>query len=178
MPAPSLAPLTAVYGRITALTFGGGDPTMAALQTELVRNRKWLLPETYAVAYGLARVTPGTNMLAFVAGSAWALLGWRGAIAAVLATTVPGALLVVLLTAGYDAIRSNPRAMAAVAGTLAAAVGMMLAVAWQLMTGKTPGRALLFAGGALALSLAGMPPVPVIALAAAAGALWPGKRAE
>jgi chromate transporter len=177
---PTLAQLTGTYGRIAAFTFGGGDPTMAALQTELVRNRGWLRPETYSLAYGLARVTPGTNMLAFTAGSAWALAGWTGAIAAVLATAGPSAVLVVMLSLGYDAIRMHPRAMAAVAGTLAAAVGLMVASAWQLVSGHMRSRdwrmalrALVFAGGALALTQIGVTPVQVIAMAAVGGLLWP-----
>lgn len=180
MSRPTLAALTAVYARIGALTFGGGDPTMAALQTELVRNRRWLAPERYVVAYAIARVTPGTNMLAFIAGTAWEMLGWRGAIAGVLVTTVPGAILVVLLSAGYDALRSHPRAMAAVAGTLAAAVGMMAIGAWQLIAAHITSRdwrlvlrAALLAGSALALSSRfDTSPVIVLALAALAGVLW------
>src|SRR5205814_3381258 len=113
--------------------FGGGNPTMAAMHTEIVVTRKWMTPEKYSICYALARITPGTNLLAFCAGTAWELLGWPGAIAGVLAASVPAAVIVMLLTEGYDAVRSNSLAMAAVAGTLAAAVGMMGTAAWELL---------------------------------------------
>src|SRR5678815_5612358 len=54
--------------RVANLTFGGGDPTMAALHRELVVKRGWLPPDRYGLIYSLARATPGTNLLAFCAG--------------------------------------------------------------------------------------------------------------
>ena len=72
--APSLRRLFLIYARVSNLTFGGGDPTMAALQSELVASRGWLSPDKYALVYGLARITPGTNILAFCAGTAWYLM--------------------------------------------------------------------------------------------------------
>ena len=154
---------------------------MAVLHSELVASRGWLSPEKYGLVYGLARITPGTNLLAFCAGAAWEILGWLAAVAGVAAVTLPSALAVVLLTVGYETLRSNGAAMAAIAGTLAAAVGMMLAGAFQLtrphLALRRWPRAAVFTGGSLALVLAGLTPIQVIALAAAAGALWrdPGK---
>jgi chromate transporter len=180
MPSLSLPRLTGIYLRIGNFTFGGGDPSMAALQTELVEQRGWLSLEKYGLVYALARITPGTNMLAFCAGSAWELLGWRGAIAAVLASTAPAALLAVLLTAGYGALRNHPHAMAAIAGMLAAAVGIMATSAWQLLARhltsrnqKVLVRAVCIAGASLLLSFRyHVAPVTVLALAAVAGFFW------
>jgi chromate transporter len=159
------------------VTFGGGNPTMAAMHTEMVIARKWLTGEQYSVCYALARITPGTNMLAFCAGTAWELLGWPGAIAGVLAASVPAGIIVMLLTEGYDAVRANALAMAAVAGTLAAAVGMMATAAWELLRPYLDRRrwlhAAVIAGASLCLSLGfDMPPIEVLALAAAAGLIW------
>jgi chromate transporter len=169
--------LVILYARLAAITFGGGNPTMAAMHTEMVVARRWLTPEQYAVSYALARITPGTNMLAFCAGTAWELLGWPGAIAGVLAASVPSALVVLLLTEGYDAVHSNGMAMAAVAGTLAAATGMMGTAAWELLAPYLDRKrwlhAIVFAGSSLVLSLVfDMPPVEVLGLAALAGIFW------
>src|SRR5579872_3489231 len=65
----SFKPFLWIFLRVGNLTFGGGDPTMAALQSELVHTRGWLTAEQYALIYGLARITPGTNLLAFSAAS-------------------------------------------------------------------------------------------------------------
>src|SRR5438270_10873259 len=99
MATPSLRRLLVIYMRASNLTFGGGDPTMAVLQSELVRRYRWLSPEKYGLIYGLARITPGTNILAFCAGTARELQGWRGAWLAVLGAMLPAAIMVVLLTA-------------------------------------------------------------------------------
>ncbi len=177
MEPPSLYRLFLLYLRLASLTFGGGNPTMTAMHSEMVVQRKWLTSEKYSVCYALARITPGTNMLAFCAGTAWELLGWPGAIAGVLAASVPAAIMVALLTEGYDAVRANSLAMAAVAGTLAAAVGMMGTAAWELLQPYLDRRrwlhATVIAGASLVLSLRfDMPPIEVLALAAAAGILW------
>ena len=69
MTKPSLAALTRLYLKIGNTTFGGGDPTMALLQRELI-GRQWITRDDFALAYSLARVTPGTNILAFCAAVA------------------------------------------------------------------------------------------------------------
>jgi chromate transporter len=162
--------------RLGNLTFGGGAPTMAAMYSEMVVADRWLSPEKYALIYALARITPGTNMLAFCAGTGWELLGWTGAVVGVLAMSLPAAAVVVLLTQGYEAWKTNALAMGAIGGTLAAAVGMMAASGWQLISPFLNRRqwlhAVAIAGPSLALSLGGLSPVQVLALAAVAGLIW------
>jgi chromate transporter len=177
MSRPSLSKLTALYCRIGNLTFGGGDPTMAALQRELVGRRHWLDPDQYGLVYSLARITPGTNLLAFCAGAAWVTRGWPGAILAVLAVTLPSAALVVWLTYTYGILRTNAHAMGAIGAIIAAAVGMMATGAWQLIhphltrTGWV--RTVLLLAGSVALSLGfSRTPIEVLALAAIAGFFW------
>jgi chromate transporter len=177
MPQPSLKRLTWIFLRVGNLTFGGGDPTMAALQSELVVARRWLTAEQYALIYGLARITPGTNLVAFSAAAAWQILGWLAAILAVVAMTVPPSVAVVLLTSGYQAFNSNPLAMAAIGGMLAAASGMMATAAWQLLrpeirVGRRLRAAVLFLaslGASLGFS---MSPIAVLGLAALVGIFW------
>jgi chromate transporter len=175
---PPLGRLTAQFAKIVNITFGGGDPTMAALYRELVERRGWLPADQYGLTYGLARLTPGTNMLAFCAGVAWYLRGWAGAIAAVIAGTLPSAVLVVWLTIAYQVLKDNVLAAGAVRGTLAAAVGMMFAAAWKITAprlrhGKWP-RAVVLAGGSALLLVLAMPPIQVLALAAVVGSVWRG----
>ena len=106
MTKPSLASLTTLYLKIGNTTFGGGNPTMALLQRELIR-RAWITREDFALAYSLARVTPGTNVLAFCAATGARVLGITGAIAAVLAVTLPSAFIAVLLTRGFETWRGR-----------------------------------------------------------------------
>ncbi len=74
---PTLRKLTGIFLRIGNTTFGGGLPTIAALQRELVEQRAWLSQEDYALAFSLARVTPGTNVIAFCTAVGAQILGAR-----------------------------------------------------------------------------------------------------
>jgi len=172
---PTLGRLAGLYFRIGNTTFGGGNPTIAALQRELVERQGWITQEDFALAYALARITPGTNALAFCAATAARVLGIRGAVAAVVAVTFPSAALAVLLTMGYENWRSNATVMAAVGGTVAAVAGMMWSSVWLLVRPHFGHllRTALFAGGAfLAAWKLGVTPVPIIAAAAVIGLLW------
>lgn len=175
---PTIGRLSRVFLRIGNTTFGGGNPTMAALQRELIDRKGWIAQHDFALAYSLARITPGTNLLAFCAAIGGRILGLRGAVAAVLALTLPSGALAVLITQGYESWRSNATAMGAIAGAVAAAAGMMWASVWLLVRPHFGGlwrtaRVTLFAGGAfLAAWKFGVTPIPVIAVAALAGFLW------
>jgi len=177
MALPSLSALAVLSARIGNLTFGGGEPSMAAFHQEFVMRRKWLSREQYGLIFGLARVTPGTNLLAFCAALGWRLLGWPGAVLTVMAVTLPSAALVVWLTFAYGEFKSNPWAMAAIGGILAAAAGLMGAGAWQIVRPNLRSgswvRALVIAGGAVLLARGfSVRPIAVLALAALLGLVW------
>jgi chromate transporter len=181
MQRPSLLEIAALFFRIGNTTFGGGDPTMAALEREMVERSNWITGEQYGLCYSLARVTPGTNVLAFSAGAAWMVRGWLAAILAVMASSVPCAVLAVWLVHAYELWSRTPAVQAMVGGVVAAVVGMMAAGAVFLFRGQTrhcPGaagflRGLALAGGAALLAgVARLNPVWVLALAALAGLLW------
>lgn len=183
MPRPTLAALTGVYLKIGNTTFGGGPPTMAALQREFVDRLGWLTQEQYGLAFALARVTPGTNVMAFCAATGSQILGWAGALTGALSPTLPSAVLAVLITVGYENWRTNPLALAAINGTVAAVAGMMLATVFSLVRPYWNGvrgsglvsslRATTISGGAfLSLWKLGLTPLQVIALAVVVGLLW------
>ena len=178
MATPTLARLTGVFLKIGNTTFGGGPPTMAALQREFVEREKWLAPEDYALAFSLARVTPGTNIIAFCAATGSQILGIWGALTGVFSETLPSAALAVLMTQGYESWRGNPVVMAGVAATIAAVVGMMWSAVWGLVAPHWGGvqrsiRTVAITGGAfLALWKLGMSPLPIIGIAALVGLLW------
>jgi chromate transporter len=177
VPRPSLGELALLFLRLVNFTFGGGDPTMAALQHEMVDRRQWLSPEKYGLAYALARVTPGTNVVAFSAAMAWFLRGWPAAVLAVTAGTIPCSFVVVWLTWSYQHLKTNPLALHAIAGMLASAVGMMFAASWALIAPhvrrQTWLRTCVLAGGAALLSAGfSLAPIQVLGLAAVVGFLW------
>jgi chromate transporter len=151
---------------------------MTVLGRELVTRKQWIAAEDYELAFAVARVTPGTSIIAFCAAAGWLILGWAGALAAVFVLTAPTAVLAVLLLQGIESGAGHPLVMGAVAATVAAVSGMMWAIVWIIVRPYAKGfvpilRSLVIAGGAFLASWRfNVTPVPVLAAATAASLLW------
>lgn len=181
-PRPSLREVTSIFFRVGNTTFGGGVPTIAALQREFVDRKGWLSNEEYGLAFALARVTPGTNIIAFCAATGAQIWGIAGAVAGTFAVTLPSAVLAILITVGFETWRSHPAVLAAIGGMVAAVAGMMLSTVWSLIRPYWGGfhaagrpqtlRAVVFAGGGFAALWFGVSPLTIIAVAVIVGVLW------
>lgn len=156
---------------------------MGMLGRELVENRRWLSQDKFDLAFALSRVTPGTNVLAFCAAVGSQLRGWIGAIAAVLAISVPSALIALAFIYGFEAGQNHPVALAAIGGAVAGVAGMMWSTIWTILRPQVgnPIRSLqvvIITGGAFLASWKfGVTPLPIIAVGLLIGLLWkdPGK---
>lgn len=172
-----LRPLAGLYLRAGNLTFGGGDVITAIIQREMVHLRRWLTLEEFGLAQSLAKITPGTGLLAFCAASGWMLRRSTGALLAVLAASAPCAVFSVVLMWAYVAGSGSVTGRLVIAAVLASAVGMMWAAAWLLVRPQLTPRSwlrtiLLFAGAFLALFQWSISPIQVVLAAAAVGAFW------
>lgn len=175
---PTTTGIAKLYAKVGNTTFGGGDPTTAALHRELTERRRWLTQEGFGLAFAMARVTPGTNVLAFCAASGYLLLGWVGAVTAVLSASIPSAVLTVWLTVAFETAERNPIAQSALSAVLATVAGMMVAAVYLLTKPFWKRtlwpRALLIVGGTFLLREAlHWGPTQIIAAAALVGCLWP-----
>ena len=176
MPQARLSEITRLFFRVGTTVFGGGNPGIAVLQREFDR-RQWLSPEKFALSFGLARLTPGTNFLAFCAAAGWYIRGIGGAIIAVLGTTIPASVLVIWLTRAGEVGSGYPVARSVIAALLAAGVGTMLGAAVLLVRSQCSRnnwlRPVVIALGAFILTRAlGLSPLSVIGIATAAGFFW------
>ena len=180
---PSVKKLTEIFFRIGNTTFGGGYVTIGMLGRELVDTRRWISPEKFDLAFALARVTPGTNLIAFCAAIGALICGTAGAIGAVVALTAPSSALAVLIMQGFESFQGNRIAMAAIGGTVAAVAGMMWATIWVILRPHVGGltwsgmtrnlQVVLIAGGAFAASrIFGLTPLPIILAGTLIGFLW------
>ena len=104
---------------------------MVLLQREM-SQRGWLGDEQFGLAYAMARLTPGTNVVAFAAAAGYFVFGFLGAVVGVLASTIPSSILVVWLTGVCEAGNRVAWLGAAVNATIASVVGLMAAVALKL----------------------------------------------
>ena len=106
------------------MTLGGGSATTAVIHREIVEKREWVDNSKFTLSFALARLTPGTNLLAFCTGIGWLLGRLPGAIVALLAASIPCTLLVVFITALFSEWQDNTLVQAALQGAVAAAVAI------------------------------------------------------
>lgn len=175
---PRLTSIGSVFARYGNVTFGGGSATIGVLQHEIETRRAWITRDQFRLCFGLCRVTPGTNLLAFCTGVGWLTRGWRGAAVALIAASLPCSLFAVAVTALFEIWTHNPLMRAALHGALAAAVGIIFYTCWHL-TRSTLTRAnwiritCVLAASIAVESLLNMSPIRVLLLAAVIGAVWP-----
>lgn len=167
-----------VFTRYANLTLGGGSATTAVLHHELLEKRHWLDNDRFTLCYALGRLTPGTNLLAFCTGVGWLLRGFSGAVVALIASSIPCAIMVTALTALFSHWQENAFAQAAIHGAVAAAVAITVKTCWVIAKPHYKGEArlrvvLLGAAAFLLHVVVGLPAIQVLLLAAAMGAFLP-----
>jgi chromate transporter len=175
---PSLKQIVWTFASYANFTLGGGSATTAVMHQEMVERRHWLTDERFALCYALGRLTPGTNLLAVCTGIGWALQRAGGALAALLAASIPCTLMVVVLTALFSHWQDSRIAQTAIHGAIAAAVAITVKTCWTITKPlfKGRGRIRVVIVGAAAFLLygwAGLPPIEVLLLAAVVGLLFP-----
>ena len=179
---PSLRRLIALFARYCNLTFGGGNPTVAVLQQELVERRGWLDHQQFAVCYALSRVTPGTNLLAFCTAAGYLIRRWAGAGAVLLAASLPCSAVAVAVTYLYASWVERPTVSIAARGALAAAIGIMFVSSWQLARPYLQrslwlAPLLVIAGSFVLAFYFSVPPLRVLLLAVVVGWFVPARSA-
>ena len=107
----------------------GAAAAAAALRRDLVDNGR--LPATaFDEAYAVARVTPGTNLLAMYTLLGERFAGWRGALVALTIGALIPALIAVALGAAYVGYASHPLAQEVMQGARAGALAVF---AWAIV---------------------------------------------
>jgi|ERR1700677_3509972 chromate transporter len=177
--APTLGQIADVFARYANFTLGGGSATVAVLHRELLDKRHWLSPDNFTLCFAPARLTPGTNSLAFCTAVGWLLRRLPGAVVALLASSVPCTFVVVLATALFSHWQENHWAQAAIHGAIAAAVAITVKTCWTIAHPHFARlRVVLVAAAAFLLYVAvGLPAIEILLLAAIVGALLPPVRA-
>ncbi|MFV8642094.1 chromate transporter [Ralstonia pseudosolanacearum] len=115
------------------LTFGGGSATVATIRRAIVEKDGWVSDEDFSTVFAIARLTPGTNLLAFCCGIGWLLRGWAGAIATLLAASIPCAVITAAAVAFIDVLARNALFSAGLRGAMATAVGVTAVTCWTII---------------------------------------------
>lgn len=177
-PHPELAQIADVFVRHGNFTLGGGSATTVVLRQEIVDGRRWMRLDQFTMCFALARLTPGTNLLALTTGLGWLLRGLPGALVALLAGSIPCSLMAIGATALFSIWQGNPWVQAAIQGAVAAAVAVTVRSCWTIahpyVRRGTVLRVVLIALAALLLNVAArLSPIEVLLIAGAMGAVLP-----
>ena len=121
------------FYRAGALVFGGGHVVLPLLQATVVPPG-WVSDDVFLAGYGAAQAVPGP-LFTFAAYLGAVMVptpnGWLGGAIALTAIFLPSFLLVVGVLPFWEAIRVKPTAQAALKGTNAAVVGILLAALYD-----------------------------------------------
>ncbi len=171
--APSLAELFSVFGRIGLLSFGGPAGQIALMHRVLVADKKWLDEPRYLHALNFCMLLPGPEAMQLATYAGWLLRGITGGLIAGLLFVLPGAVVLIALSALYMALGDVP----AVAGLLFGLKAAVLAVVLEALI-RISRRALKSSSAICialvafaAIALAKLPFPLIIVLAAVVGLL-------
>ncbi|MFN8638812.1 MAG: chromate efflux transporter [Dehalococcoidia bacterium] len=171
----TLAEATRVWARVGLESFGGPAAQIAVMHRVVVEERRWLSEERFLHALNYCMLLPGpeAQQLAIYAG--WLLHGFRGGLIAGWLFVLPGALVMLLLSAVY-AVYQDVTVIAGLFFGLRAAVLAVVFEAVVRIGRRVLGRrhAIWISAGAFtAIFFLGLPfPVVVLGAALAGSVLW------
>jgi chromate transporter len=141
--------------------FGGVLPLARRM---LVDRRGWLTEAAFTDLLGLCQFLPGGNVINLSLAVGLRFAGIPGAAAAITGLLAAPAVIVILAGALYDRFAANPQLRHLFAGIAAAAAGLLIGLAWRLITPLWPQlRPLaLAAATALAIGLFRQPLLPTL----------------
>lgn len=165
---PSFAEAVRVWFRIGCLSFGGPAGQIALMHREVVDERRWVSDARFLHALNFCTLLPGPEAQQLATYLGWLLHGVKGGVAAGLLFVVPGALVMLALSAIYVAFGEVPVIAGLFFGlkcaVLVLVVEALLRVARRALRGAVPWA--VAAAAFVALYLLSVP-FPLVVLAAA-----------
>ncbi|MBX3569956.1 MAG: chromate efflux transporter [Rhizobiaceae bacterium] len=98
---PTFAEATRTFARIGLLSFGGPAGQIALMHRILVEEKRWLDEQRFLHALNYCMLLPGPEAMQLATYAGWLLHGTRGGLAAGLLFVLPGAAVIVALSAAY-----------------------------------------------------------------------------
>ncbi len=123
---PSLAELTRTFARIGLLSFGGPAAQIALMHREIVDERGWIAEKDYLSALSLCMLLPGPEAMQLATWIGWRSHGTLGGLIAGGLFVLPGAVVVLALSAIYAVFGDLPLVTAAFLGVQAAVVAIVI----------------------------------------------------
>ena len=127
----TLTGLTLFFLKVGSVLFGSGYVLLAFLRADLVERWGWLTDQQLIDAITVGQVTPGPvfTTATFIG---YLLGGWSGAALATAAIFAPGFFFVAVTQPLIPRLRASRALGGCLDGVVAASLGLMAAVTWQL----------------------------------------------
>lgn len=124
--APSFSEAVRVFAKIGLTSFGGPAGQIAMMHRMLVDERKWLDERTFLLALNFCTLLPGPEAMQLATYAGWRLHGVKGGLAAGLLFVLPGAVVILGLSALYAAFGQVPLLTAVFTGIKAAVLAIVI----------------------------------------------------
>ena len=123
---PSLSDLTRAFARIGILSFGGPAAQIALMHREIVDEKQWVSEKDYLSALSFCMLLPGPEAMQLATWIGWRSHGTIGGLIAGGLFVLPGAFVVLALSALYAGFGGVPLIAALFAGVQAAVVAVVI----------------------------------------------------
>ncbi len=164
---PSLSDLTRAFARIGVLSFGGPAAQIALMHREIVDEKQWVSEKDYLSALSFCMLLPGPEAMQLATWIGWRSHGTVGGLIAGGLFVLPGAFVVLALSALYAGFGGVPLVAALFAGVQAAVVAVVIEALLRVSKRalKTPAHRMIALVAFLALFVFALP-FPLVILAA------------
>src|SRR6185437_10306802 len=131
-PHPSFAEALKVWLQIRLASFGGPAGQIATMHKVLVEQRRWVDEGTYLLALNFCTVLPGPEATQLATYVGWRLHGIKGGLAAGLLFVLPGAAVMLALSALYATSGNIPTIAAIFFGIKAAILAVVVEALFRI----------------------------------------------
>lgn len=163
------------WGLIGVTSFGGPAGQIAMMHKVLVDEKRWLDEKSYLIALNFCTLLPGPEAMQLATYAGWRLHGVKGGLAAGLLFVLPGALIILALSALYASYGSLPLVAAVFTGIKAAVLAIVVEALLRIARRSLKDSA---EWGIAALAFFAIyflkVPFPIIVLAAGLFGVWRG----
>ncbi len=170
-PLPSLGEIVRTFARIGLLGFGGPAAQIALMHRMLVEEKRWIGETRFLHALNYCMLLPGPEAQQLATYVGWLLRGWRGGLIAGLLFVLPGAAIMLVLSALYALWADIPLVQGLFYGVKCAVLAIVVQALARLAARALKSAAMVWIAACafLALFLFALPFPLVVAAAALAG---------
>ena len=167
--APSFREAAGVWAKIGLLSFGGPAAQIALMHRILVEEKRWMAEPLYLSALSFCMLLPGPEAMQLATYAGWRLHGTKGGLTAGLLFVLPGAFVVLALSAIYVAFGNLAPVVALFLGIKSAVLVIVIEALLRIGRRALKGRQHWIIAGAAFLGIFFLAlPFPLIVLLAAA----------